>query len=97
MNQSSELHRVPGPRKLLAKPGWVFALMFILYGPGRFAIEFLRDDNPFELAGLTISQLIGIGMLLLGLVLAVVFQMISAEPRGNRGSAQAVCTDSPRA
>ncbi|MHC4354866.1 MAG: prolipoprotein diacylglyceryl transferase [Planctomycetota bacterium] len=75
--------RSEGPRKLLAKPGCVFALMFICYGISRFSIEFLRDDNPFEFAGLTISQLIGIGMILLGLSLATVFQMMKAEPRAN--------------
>ncbi len=54
--------------------------MFILYGVARFSIEFLRDDNPFEFAGLTISQLLGIGMILLGLALAVVFQLMKTEP-----------------
>ncbi|MHC4568611.1 MAG: prolipoprotein diacylglyceryl transferase family protein, partial [Planctomycetota bacterium] len=72
-----------GPRRLLAKPGCVFALMFIFYGLSRLSIEFLRDDNPFEFAGLTISQLIGVGMILLGLALAALFQMMKAEPRVN--------------
>ncbi len=72
-----------GPRRLLAKPGCVFALMFICYGISRFSIEFLRDDNPFEFAGLTISQLIGIGMILLGLALAVLFQTMKAGPRSD--------------
>ncbi|MEA3226642.1 MAG: prolipoprotein diacylglyceryl transferase, partial [Planctomycetota bacterium] len=55
------------PNKLFAKPGCTFPLMFILYGLFRFCIEFLRDDNPFEFVGLTISQLIGLGMIALGL------------------------------
>ena len=60
----------------LTKPGSIFALMLILYGISRFSIEFLRDDNPFEFAGLTISQLIGISMILLGSALAVLFHLI---------------------
>lgn len=65
-----------GPRKLFAKQGCVFSLMFVLNGLSRFSIELLRDDNPFEFAGLTISQLIGIGMILLGLALAAVFHLM---------------------
>ncbi len=71
-----------GPKKLLAKRGCVFSLMFILYGVSRFSIELLRDDNPFEFAGLTISQLIGIGMIVLGLSLMAVFQSLKPVPRG---------------
>ncbi|MHC4431443.1 MAG: prolipoprotein diacylglyceryl transferase [Planctomycetota bacterium] len=63
-----------GPKKLFAKQGCVFSLMFLLYGLSRFSIELLRDDNPFEFAGLTISQLIGLGMIALGLALMAVFQ-----------------------
>jgi prolipoprotein diacylglyceryltransferase len=48
--------------------------MFILYGITRFLIEYLRDDNPFEIAQLTISQLISIGMIILGTTLILVFQ-----------------------
>ncbi|MDT8301758.1 MAG: prolipoprotein diacylglyceryl transferase, partial [Sedimentisphaerales bacterium] len=55
-------------------PGCTFSLMFILYGITRFFMELLRDDNPFEFDGLTISQNISIGMIILGAVLIVVFQ-----------------------
>ena len=60
------------------KPGCTFAMMFILYGPTRFAIEFLRDDNPFEYAwwmiykGGTVSQNIGLYLTVLGLLLLAV-------------------------
>lgn len=70
-----------GPRKLFAKRGCVFPLMFILYGISRFSIELLRDDNPFETAGLTISQLIGLGMIVLGLCLMGLFQSLKPAPR----------------
>jgi len=65
--------------KLLTKPGSTFALMFILYGVTRFFIEFLRDDNPFEQAwwiiyrGGTVSQSLGIYMMVLGVLLMVMF------------------------
>jgi len=58
-------------RKAFGKPGATFGLMFIFYGPTRFVIEFIRDDNPFEAAGLTVSQFIAIGMVILGAVIMV--------------------------
>ncbi len=57
-----------GQYPLLTKPGSVFSLMFVFYGVLRFIIEALRDDNPFEIDHLTISQLLGIGLVVLGLV-----------------------------
>ncbi len=68
--------------KLFAKRVCVFSLMFVLYGVSRFSIELLRDDNPFEFAALTISQLIGLGMIGLGLSLMVVFQSLKPAPHG---------------
>lgn len=69
---------------LLTKPGCVFALMFMLYGITRFLIEFVRDDNPFEWDGLTISQFIGIGMVLLGLAMATTFELIERSNAGKK-------------
>jgi phosphatidylglycerol:prolipoprotein diacylglycerol transferase len=62
-------------RGFLVAPGCTFALMFILYGVTRFGIEFLRDDNPFEIKGipLTISQYMGIGLVIFGLVQMAVY------------------------
>ncbi|MBL7146332.1 MAG: prolipoprotein diacylglyceryl transferase, partial [Phycisphaerae bacterium] len=65
--------------KILAKPGCTFSLMFILYGITRFFMELLRDDNPFEFDGLTISQNISIAMIILGAVLLVVFQKYKSK------------------
>ena len=70
-----------GPGRLLAKPGCTFALALILYGLGRFFIEFLRDDNPLSFGGLTISQNISIVMVVLGGILIVVFQAMKARAR----------------
>ncbi len=67
------------------KPGTTFSLMFVLYGTMRFLIEFIRDDNPFEYAwwaiykGGTVSQNIGIYMVIIGLVLFTVFILKEAK------------------
>ena len=72
-------------KKLFAKPGCTFALMFILYGITRFLIEFLRDDNPFEhtwwaiYKGGTVSQNLGIYLIIFGLVLMIIFQRIRTQ------------------
>jgi phosphatidylglycerol:prolipoprotein diacylglycerol transferase len=74
-------------RKFFSAPGSVFALMFVFYGIGRFLIEFLRDDNPFEYGwwaiykGGTISQNICIYMFILGLLLLFLFQKIETKSR----------------
>jgi phosphatidylglycerol:prolipoprotein diacylglycerol transferase len=76
--QKAELSGQSG--RFLTKPGYTFALMFIVYGITRFLVEYLRDDNPFEFDGLTISQNIGIGMVVLGVVLMAVFKKMKAQP-----------------
>jgi phosphatidylglycerol:prolipoprotein diacylglycerol transferase len=61
------------------KPGVVLSLMLILYGATRFYIETLRADNPFEYAwwavykGGTVSQNIGIYLIIIGVVLLAIF------------------------
>ena len=65
--------------RFLTSPGSTFSLMFILYGVMRFIIESLRDDNPFEYGwwavykGGTVSQNLGIYLVILGTVLIVLF------------------------
>jgi prolipoprotein diacylglyceryltransferase len=61
------------------RPGVVAALTFILYGIGRPFLESLRDDNPYEIATLTISQLIGVAMFLLGIALLAVILLRKAD------------------
>jgi phosphatidylglycerol:prolipoprotein diacylglycerol transferase len=56
------------------KPGYIFGLMFIFYGITRFFIEFLRDDNPFEMGRLAISQLTSITLIAAGFILMIIFQ-----------------------
>jgi phosphatidylglycerol---prolipoprotein diacylglyceryl transferase len=72
-------------QKFLSAPGFVFALMFVFYGIGRFLIEYLRDDNPFEYGwwaiykGGTISQNIAIYMFFTGLILLWVFRRFASK------------------
>jgi len=65
----------------LARPGSTFSLMFILYGLMRFLMEFVRDDNPFEIGFLTISQLLALGLIALGVALLALFSWIAPEKR----------------
>jgi len=67
--------------KIFTKPGSTFALMFLFYGLTRFLIEFLRDDNRFEIDGLTISQLIGIAMIIFGATLMAILQIMKPKTR----------------
>jgi len=57
------------PPRRLDRPGAITALMLILYGFTRFLIEFIRDDNPYEFLSLTISQILGVVMIISGTVL----------------------------
>ena len=72
-------------KRFLTKPGLTFALMFILYGIARFFLEFLRDDNPFEFdswaiyKGGTVSQNLGIYMVIFGMVLMLIFQKMKSN------------------
>ncbi len=84
--------RSKNAKKLFAKPGSTFALMFILYGITRFFIEFLRDDNPFEHAwwaiykGGTISQTLGIYMAIFGAALLLIFERMKPDKITLHGS-----------
>jgi phosphatidylglycerol:prolipoprotein diacylglycerol transferase len=60
-----------GTYPFLTKPGSTFSVMFVLYGVGRFLMEWIRDDNPFEIDSLTISQLLSIALIILGIILII--------------------------
>lgn len=72
-----------GTQRFLTKPGSVFSLMFILYGVMRFTMELLRDDNPYEIGTLTVSQLIGIALMTLGAGLLVFYTRATPETLSN--------------
>jgi phosphatidylglycerol:prolipoprotein diacylglycerol transferase len=77
--RSKHAEKSKNSKKLFTKPGSTFALMLILYGITRFILESLRDDNPFEFEGLTISQNIGIALIALGFVLMAIFQKMKSD------------------
>lgn len=58
--------------KRTKKSGRVGAMYFILYSIGRFFIEFLRDDYRGSIGFLSTSQVISIGILLIGTLLFVI-------------------------
>jgi prolipoprotein diacylglyceryltransferase len=61
------------------RSGMGFGFMFVLYGLARFLLELTRDDNPFEWAFLTVSQIIGLCMMVIGSILMVVFARQKAD------------------
>jgi phosphatidylglycerol:prolipoprotein diacylglycerol transferase len=65
--------------RFLTRPGSTFSLALILYGVMRFLMEMLRDDNPFEIDSLTISQLICIGLVAAGIGLTAFFTRRAPE------------------
>ncbi len=52
--------------------GVVIGLLFVLYPIQRTLEEMIRADNPHDVAGLTVSQSISLGMLLFGVVYLLV-------------------------
>jgi phosphatidylglycerol:prolipoprotein diacylglycerol transferase len=74
----SQRAEAAGVYPFLTRPGSVFSLMFIFYAVMRFLVEFIRDDNPFEIASLTIAQLLSIGLFAVGVLALVYFSL--AEP-----------------
>jgi phosphatidylglycerol:prolipoprotein diacylglycerol transferase len=61
------------------KPGTTFALMFIYYGTMRFFIEYLRDDNPIQANGFTISQNLSIALIISNLALILLFAKMKTD------------------
>lgn len=80
--------------KWFVKPGQTFALMFIVYGSMRFLMELIRDDNPFGFNGLTVSQNIGLAMIVLGMLQMGLFAMMKPEPIRRRGETR--CGQKPQ-
>ncbi len=66
-----------GARGRLELPGASVALALVLYGPARFVLESIRDDNPYEFANLTISQITGMAMFVAGVVLFIILPLVN--------------------
>ncbi len=52
--------------------GVVFGTGLVLYPVGRFLLEMIRTDNPHDIAGLTASQFVCVGMFAVGIVYLLV-------------------------
>ena len=61
------------------KCGRVASAYLLLYGVGRFAVEFLRNDYRGSVGALSTSQLISIGVVAAGIVMYVVTPKIAGE------------------
>jgi phosphatidylglycerol:prolipoprotein diacylglycerol transferase len=68
-----------GKHPLRGQPGLAIAGILILYGVGRFILEALRDDNPYEVGALTISQILGLAMSFAGLVFLLTLRSIKQD------------------
>ena len=73
------------PDACMARDGLIVGFMFIFYGIVRYLLELSRDDNPFEYASLTISQIIGIGLIIGGIVFLVVICSMKSHALGADG------------
>ena len=66
-------------RKHPHAPGQVLALYFILAGIQRFVIEFFRADHELTAVGLSIFQLVSLGLLAAGALLMRYFKMSQSQ------------------
>lgn len=62
------------------KTGRVAAMWLLLYGVGRFAIEFLRNDFRGSVLGLSTSQFISVGIVAAGVVLYLLAPKLAVKP-----------------
>jgi len=65
------------------RDGEVFVLMCGMYAAFRFLIEFVRDDTPHNLLGMTFSQVIGIGVVVASLI---IFLVLRFKPKDTVGT-----------
>lgn len=59
--------------------GRVASMYMILYGIGRFAVEFLRNDYRGSMGPFSTSQLISIGIVAIGIVMFVMIPKLAAK------------------
>jgi phosphatidylglycerol---prolipoprotein diacylglyceryl transferase len=66
-------------RKKPSPNGWLFSIYLILAGFERFIIEFIRSTTPSPIPGISIAQIMALGLIIIG-----VFKLISiySQPRG---------------
>jgi phosphatidylglycerol:prolipoprotein diacylglycerol transferase len=74
--------RVREQRGWSRRPGFTTAAFLVLYGVTRFLLELVRDDNPFEIAWLTISQILGLLLLAAGMIMLAALVLTKPSPIG---------------
>lgn len=55
-------------RKKHRPDGWIFSMFLILAGIERFLIEFIRSTTPSPIDGLSVAQLMAVGLIALGII-----------------------------
>ena len=55
-------------RKKTTPDGWLFSILLILAGTERFLIEFIRSTTASPVAGLSVAQLVALGLIALGVI-----------------------------
>ncbi len=83
-SKGQRLRRLGQANVWAARSGLTMAFMLAAYGAVRFLLELLRDDNPFEWMRLTISQLLSIAMIIVGIGLIVTFVFDKSRSRVDR-------------
>lgn len=61
-------------RKRPAPTGWLCSVGFILIGLERFLLEFVRDTTPSPIPGISIAQLMSLGLIIAGILRIVQLQ-----------------------
>ncbi len=64
-------------RKRNMPDGWLFSLCLILAGIERFLVEFIRATTPSPIPGLSLAQLIALGLIIVGVIKLI--QTISSK------------------
>ncbi|NIP39437.1 MAG: prolipoprotein diacylglyceryl transferase [Candidatus Dadabacteria bacterium] len=65
-------------RKKSRPDGWLFSMFIILAGIERFLIEFIRNTTQSPIEGLSVAQLIAVGLIALGIIKVVSLKNKSA-------------------
>lgn len=68
-------------RKKPAPNGQLFGLALVLMGLERFLVEFLRMTTPSFVPGISVAQLMSLGILILGVILIAALRLRSGAPQ----------------
>ncbi len=72
-------------RKIPAPIGWLASVGFIFMGLERFLIEFIRVTTPSSIPGLTVAQLMSLGIIVIGIIKIIQLQKYDLKYFKRRG------------